>query len=595
MALLSMRRRPPCVSAWASPQPVLHESDQNEESPSSASVIAAAVNAAASSAVEFSQKVEEEAKGPFSGPSAEFSELCQEQLAICDGLLEHNAKLTVYIRSADSYGTGHLELKRVATHPKWILGDQDETLVLVGIFESASLLRSAEAALSKQEAVELPEFNALVLPMVKDIFLVGVLVAEWRISRTQRVSKQSKLRAVRPVWPPRQRTVHMQEAEEMTAPEKSNDDHQLSTHANAFTQEQQVETIKIARSLALACVMDQRTLLLQQSSWQRGVRIGDLLEQVRGPLAAIRTLGKMLQPQLKQGEISSDVLEDILVQGERMKDVVQQFQEVFYLTQHRSSLLSSSESETSSRVLLNSDSLKMAEPSAVQDFGLVVPNGIAKRDATQLNSLISTGHSSQRDKEAPMPPVALAPLMHSDIKSCDVSKLLIDLVGSGAVLAHQKGQALELKENLHDAPFLAAIDESSLRQAFSNLLDSSLQHTLPGGWVKVEVMQAPGGGVLVVIDDNGPDLSLLSQAQALAPLGSGFEVGAQGRRDARVILNIGAELTVAQGILEQFGAVLRITSPYLPKAPSGIGGTRLEVWLPAPPVRCDFLTCNESQ
>eukprot|EP00250_Pteridium_aquilinum_P017254 c23533_g1_i1 orf=1442-1675(+) len=75
----------------------------------------------------------------------------------------------------------------------------------------------------------------------------------------------------------------------------------------------------------------QRTLLLQQSSWQRGVRVGDLLEQIRGPLAAIRTLGKMLQPQMKKGEISSDVLEDILVQGEQMKDVVQQFQEVVYL------------------------------------------------------------------------------------------------------------------------------------------------------------------------------------------------------------------------------------------------------------------------
>lgn len=99
--------------------------------------------------------------------------------------------------------------------------------------------------------------------------------------------------------------------------------------------------------------------------------------------------------------------------------------------------------------------------------------------------------------------------MSTMCRSCDVLKILIDLVNSGAILAHKKGQALELKQNPDDAPYYAAMDEFLLRQAFSNLLESSLQHILRGGWVKVEVMRAPGGGVLVIIDDNGPDLSLM--------------------------------------------------------------------------------------
>lgn len=75
-----------------------------------------------------------------------------------------------------------------------------------------------------------------------------------------------------------------------------------------------------------------------------------------------------------------------------------------------------------------------------------------------------------------------------------------------------------------------------------------------------------------------------SQAQALAPFGSGLRVGGgQGRIDTPPVLSIGAELNIAQDMLEQFGGVLRITSPLLPKTFNGIGGTRLEVWLPSPP------------
>ena len=91
-----------------------------------------------------------------------------------------------------------------------------------------------------------------------------------------------------------------------------------------------------------------------------------------------------------------------------------------------------------------------------------------------------------------------------------MSKLLVDLVTTGAVLANKKGKILELRQNSQDSPYVAAVDESALLQAFSNLLEGSLQHILPGGWVKVELMRAPGGGVLAVIDNNGPDLSLMA-------------------------------------------------------------------------------------
>lgn len=569
------------MSAWAPSQDVLQQVQKNEGSLTSASAIAAAINVVASSSTSFLQRTEKKSGGVFSGPSTDFLELCQQQLAICDSLFGRKAKLTIYIRPVESYGTPDLELRRVVVHPKWTLREDDECLVLVGNYGTANALRTAESALLAKEVVELPDFNALVLPMVKDLFLVGVLVAELVTSKAEPASKGSKLRAVRPEWPPSKGNSQTHHRERERRAVDKTDDMPLPLSAPLlFTSEQKFEGRKIAQSLAIACVMDQRTLLLQHSSWQRGVRVGDLLEQIRGPLAAIRTLGRMLQPQMKKGEISTDILKDILVQGEQMKDVVQQFQEVVYLNENPSNMLPYEEKEKDDSSSLHGD----PSTRALQENGLTARDDIAfRREQIQLNSMISVGHSSERDEEAPMPPVALAPLMHSEIESCDVSSILIDLVSSGAVLAHRKGQALELKQNPADGPYYAAIDDSSLRQAFSNLLDSSLQHILAGGWVKVEVMRAPGGGVLVTIDDNGPDFSLLSQAQALAPLGSGLQVGGQESTEMSFILNIGAELNIAQDILEQFGGILRVTSPYLPKSRNGMGGTRLEVWLPSPP------------
>ncbi|MCO5558191.1 hypothetical protein L7F22_011770 [Adiantum nelumboides] len=583
---LSKCKALPCVFAWAASQDCLQQVQQNEGHLTSASAIAAAINLVSSPSINFQQRLEKQPRGLFSGPSTDFLELCKQQLAVCDSLFGHKAKLTIYIRPVESYGTPDLELRQVVAHPNWALREEDESLVIVGNFGTASVLRSAESAMLAKEVVELPDFNALVLPLVKDMFLVGVLVAEGVAPEVGPALKGSKSRATRPEWLPHKGNLQSQNLKgELGADERKDGTPIQLKPPLFFTSEQKLEGKKIAQSLAIACVMDQRTLLLQHSSWQRGVRVGDLLEQIRGPLAALRTLGKMLQPQLKKGEISTDILEDILVQGEQMKDVVQQFQEVVYLNENPSIILNNEKNKG------NDSSAQISDPSTreLENRSLAVRNDCSiKHDQIHLNSMISVGHSSERDKEAPMPPVALAPLMHAEIESCDVSNILIDLVNSGAILARRKGQAVELKHNPADGPYCAAIDEYSLRQAFSNLLDSSLQHILPGGWVNVEVMQAPGGGVLVTIDDNGPDFSLLSQAQALAPLSPGLPFGGQGKMETPFVLSIGAELSIAQDILEQFGGVLRITSPFLRKPLNGMGGTRLEVWLPSPPLKDGF-------
>ena len=131
---------------------------------------------------------------------------------------------------------------------------------------------------SARQVEDIPKHNVLVVPMIKDLFLVGLLVAEhasidpgsiW--SPGKEVEQSSSALGMK-----REKIDPFQQDKQMTLP-------------SSFTTEQKAQAIKIACTLAVAYVMDQRALLLQQTSWQKGVRMTNLMEQIHEPLSNIRT------------------------------------------------------------------------------------------------------------------------------------------------------------------------------------------------------------------------------------------------------------------------------------------------------------------
>jgi hypothetical protein len=84
------------------------------------------------------------------------------------------------------------------------------------------------------QVVEVASGSAIILPMVKDMFLIGFVVVEG-VTIGQ---KTGKLRPVKPVWPPKKGT----RTPAATIP---------------LSKQQLTELPKIARTLALACVVDQ--------------------------------------------------------------------------------------------------------------------------------------------------------------------------------------------------------------------------------------------------------------------------------------------------------------------------------------------------
>jgi hypothetical protein len=75
--------------------------------------------------------------------------------------------------------------------------------------------------------------------------------------------------------------------------------------------------------------MDQKLELLQQQQTAGSKHVSGLVEDARGPLQALCTLGGMLAPRLEEGEPEQDMANAMLVQGERLKAVIAQLQDAF--------------------------------------------------------------------------------------------------------------------------------------------------------------------------------------------------------------------------------------------------------------------------
>lgn len=95
-----------------------------------------------------------------------------------------------------------------------------------------------------------------------------------------------------------------------------------------------------------------------------------------------------------------------------------------------------------------------------------------------------------------------------DCRPCDVAKVLKQLGQAANGLANQRGQNLQITSC---SPLHAAVNSVGLHRVCSHLLEIALQHTPKGGYVRANAMRAPGGGVLIIIEDTGPDTTVSSK------------------------------------------------------------------------------------
>ncbi|KAK9842042.1 hypothetical protein WJX81_005814 [Elliptochloris bilobata] len=235
--------------------------------------------------------------------SPEFVELCESQLALLPHVVRSaGLRVSVYARAPSSFETGQLLLRRVAA-AGGAGGAAGEGTLHLGAGAGAE----AEASLVHEQIVVLPDSGGLVLALVAHArFLVGLLVVEKAVgSAAASAAPGAKGGAL---------GGGSSEAGQAMA--------LASLDVGQYFSVAEVGALrKVATVLALAGAMDLRAVLERAAEAGRRQFVRGLVDEARGPLSALRTLGAMLAPRTREG-FESDMAAGIVVQGQRLQEVV---------------------------------------------------------------------------------------------------------------------------------------------------------------------------------------------------------------------------------------------------------------------------------
>jgi len=316
----------------------------------------------------------------------------------------------------------------------------------------------------------------------------------------------------------------------------------------AWNDREEATMQQIARSLALACILDQRSQWMQQElGQQRQLQaqvydtMHNVLHQFKSPLTALRTFGKLLVRRLVPEDKNRDAALSIVRESDRLQELLLQFDRT---------------------VDAGQANLKM-------------PSGNTE---TAMNNIESIRPS----------PLSLSPAS-SFSGDCSIAFVLKPLLVSAEAIASEKHLKL-LADIPADLPPVSA-DDRALREVLSNLIDNALKYTPAGGQIYIKVRH-------ITPDSSRRTVSQLPQiAVAVSDTGSGippqdlehlFERHYRGEKAQTEIPGTGLGLAIARDLVRQMPGEIEVFSPidpeWLPSVQPHLypadRGTTFVVWLP---------------
>ena len=409
--------------------------------------------------------------------SSEFVALCRSQVALLTQLL--GASLSAVYLTEELVEGVEAQIVPVAAYPEPIALEKSSQFVLPPAPDLAtSNPRQISASVTKPVAADKPrdfvspplpnqslpnqlmEQRQIVLPLIHEGMVLGLLVTE---------------RSDRP-W---------------TTWERS-----------------QIE--RVASTIALACVMDQRAQWLEQTRRQQRLLqneqhdvLDNLLHQFKNPLTALRTFGKLLLRRLRPEDSNRDVATSIVRESDRLQDLLQQFDRAVDLDD--GDLISVEVDEDSSRV---------------------------NRPIPLLPAGVLTGSSLT-------------------LEACSVTEILQPLLKSADAIAQEEDLAIRasISANL---PLVWA-NQGALREVLSNLIDNALKYTAPGGEVHIRADRLNDQVVLRVTNTG----------QGIPPedLPHLFERHYRGVQATSETPGTGLGLAIARRLVEQMHGKIEVFSP----------------------------------
>ncbi|MEG4454375.1 ATP-binding protein [Microcoleus sp. N9_A1] len=316
-----------------------------------------------------------------------------------------------------------------------------------------------------------------------------------------------------------------------------------------WNEREEAQIQQIARTLALACILDQRSQWMHQelgASRQIQAQVYDtmhnLLHQFKSPLTALRTFGKLLARRLVPEDKNRNVAFSIVRESDRLQELLVQFDRTVDTGEAHLKLRSG----TSEKAISNVESIR---------------------------------HS----------PLSLSPAANLK-ESCFVIEVLKPLLISAEAIASERH--LKLLADLEtDLPPVGANDRA-LREVLSNLIDNALKYTPAGRQIYIKVRYKAADG------DRAGYSQLPAIAVAVSDTGSGippqdlehlFERHYRGEKAQTEIPGTGLGLAIARDLVRQMQGEIEVFSPvnreWLPSAETNLlyptdRGTTFVVWLP---------------
>ncbi|MCC5662723.1 sensor histidine kinase [Nostoc sp. CHAB 5784] len=301
----------------------------------------------------------------------------------------------------------------------------------------------------------------------------------------------------------------------------------------AWNEHEESQIQRIAQTLAIACILDQRRAWFEQQLHEQQILqekqrdlLDNLLHQFRNPLTALRTFGKLLLKRLRPADSNRNVANSIVRESDRLQELLQQFDQVIDLTE-------------------------------------------ADLAPLHLPEEVFVEATIQKDAKPPL----LLPGTGDKAVDCSLADILEPLLISATAIAQERKLKL-ITEIQQNSPLVRA-NVKALREVLTNIIDNALKYTPTGGKILIQAGQEKANFQGIVISDNGPGIP----PQDLEHLGERHYRGVQAQTE---IPGTGLGLAIAKQLIEQMQGEIEVFSPAInskltsPDAP----GTTFIIWLP---------------
>ncbi|MEO0015083.1 MAG: hypothetical protein RLZZ535_3472 [Cyanobacteriota bacterium] len=284
--------------------------------------------------------------------------------------------------------------------------------------------------------------------------------------------------------------------------------------------EEIVRTIAIARFIELQYSWTQNELLRQENLRRiEHDRLDNLLHQLRNPLTALRTFGRLLIKRILPNDPNGKLAQSILAQSDRFQALLEQFE---------------------------------AESEQITEFNLV-NNSLPLLEATPKNIDQSS---------------FLLPSSTEQLHPVDLSQIFEPLLNTAQAIATERN--IELVNHLPAIIPSVVGDLAALREIFNNLLDNALKYTTSGGKVQLDLEMSREKMLGIAVKNTGAGIPVEDQERI-------FERHYRGIQAQGEIAGTGLGLAIAHELITKMRGEIELISPN--NLAENSSGTTFIVWL----------------